>query len=177
MFLPCVNELVRDTFNDSYLLARWGKELEVKLADEIEKNLPEEAKYRLSLYSSLDTFDLSMKDLQAEEFIQSSKDMSVELLVSIKVPNEPDVSIYSEGIYNLYKLIQGFGTEGYRVSIGFVDESEDISDFLRTAFVNNIGWDNLNAKMYGVIYIDEIFIDKITNVDDVVERYKTMEER
>ncbi|MFA9559951.1 hypothetical protein ACERII_21805 [Evansella sp. AB-rgal1] len=167
----------KGTFNDSYLLARWGKELEVNLAEDIEKNLPEGAEYRVFLRSAADTFDESMNDLQAEEFIQSNQDMAVVLLVSIKVLNEPDVEAYSEGIYNLYKLIQGLGTERYRVSVGFLDESEDISNFLKTAFVNNIGWDNLNAKMYGVAYIDERFKDSITNSDAVVERYKTMEER
>ncbi|MFA9559954.1 hypothetical protein ACERII_21820 [Evansella sp. AB-rgal1] len=167
----------KGTFNDSYLLARWGKELEVKLAADIKKNLPEGAEYRILLRSAGNTFDESMNDLQAEEFIQSNQDLAVVLIVSIKVSNEPDVSIYSEGIYNLYKLMDGVGTEVFMVSIGFVDESEDISDFLRTTFVNNIGWDNLNAKVYGIISIDERFKDMINNEDAVADWYESMEER
>lgn len=164
-------------FNDSYLLARWGKELEVKYAEEIKRNLPEGTEFRIFLRSAGDTFDESMKNLQAEEFIQSNKDMAVVLLVSIKVADEPDREAYSEGIYHLYHLMEGVGTDVFMVSVGFVHESDDISEFMRTAFVNNIGWNNLNARVYGVISIDERFKEMINDANAVTEWYESMEER
>ncbi|ADU31798.1 hypothetical protein [Evansella cellulosilytica] len=166
----------KTSYNDSYLLARWGRELEKKFSQKIENELPGNADYRIFIHSGVGTFDKTMVDYDPEEFIEVvNGDLSIELKVSIKVPHEPDLNLYSEGIYNLFQMIQSLGSRRYLFSIGFVDENEDTTEFIRTSFTNNIGWRSLNRKVYGTINLDHRFSEEIRNSNDVVERYKTKE--
>ncbi|ADU31799.1 hypothetical protein [Evansella cellulosilytica] len=166
---------VQETYNDGFLLANMGKKLEIQLAEEIEQNIPEGAQYRVYVRTYDGSFEERMKD--PKEFIEIvNGNLSIELIVSIKVENDPDLNLYSEGIYNLYELVKGLGAQRYITSIGFVDENEDITEFIRTSYTNNIGWQNLNNKVYGVIILDHRFSEETSDINTIIERYRPIEE-
>lgn len=142
-------------FKDNFIQAKWAEELKEQLSSEIEKELPPGTPYKIQLLISSKDIDKSMADMPVQEYLDKNKDLSVVLLAGIKTDAEPEVEKYKENIYNLYQLMKGLGTTGYSVTIGFVDESEDISDYVRTSYINNISWSNLDAKVYGDITIDE----------------------
>jgi hypothetical protein len=142
-------------YYDNYVLAKWAEELKENLAPEIEKELPEGSPYKILIYISPEKYDKSMVDLSFDDYLKGNKDISIVLKTGIKEMGHPDVTEYNQGIYNLYSLLKNMGVDGYTVSIGFVDQSEDVSDYLRTSYVNNIPWTNLKAKIYGEIIIDE----------------------
>jgi hypothetical protein len=59
------------------------------------------------------------------------------------------------------------------VSVGFVDESEDISDYIRTSNINNIPWSNLKANVYGTIMVDNL--TGINSPDEIAQHYDKSE--
>jgi len=140
---------------DSYIPAKWGQELQSKLADSIENELPEDSPYKLTFHVNSKEFEPSMASMTVDEYLSQNKNVRVVLTAGIKSSGEPDVKAYSQGIFNLYNLLKGLGVESYIVSVGFVDSSEDISEYIRTINVNNMGWSNLNAKVYGELGLDE----------------------
>ncbi|MDR4889951.1 hypothetical protein RGU12_20865 [Fredinandcohnia sp. QZ13] len=143
-----------DVYWDNYIAANWGKELKQDLAEDIEKHLPADSEYKVSVEPYSANFeDASLKDMSIQDFLKNDPDAKVSLTVGIKTEGEPDVNQYSEGIYQLYELLKGLGTSQYVVSVGFVDKSEDISDYIRTSYVNNTPWTNLDMKVYGGINV------------------------
>ncbi len=142
-------------FKDNFVQAKWAEELKEKLSAEIEKELPPGTPYKIQLFIPSKGIEKSMAEIPVQDYLDRNKDLSVVLLAGIKTAAEPEVEKYKENIYNLYQLLKGLGTTGYSVTIGFVDESEDISDYVRTSYINNISWSNLDAKVYGNITIDE----------------------
>ncbi|PIB65662.1 hypothetical protein, partial [Pseudomonas sp. 2822-17] len=59
-------------------------------------------------------------------------------------------------------------------TVGFVDEKEDVSNYMRTSFVNNIGWYNLNAKVYGHLTVGDN--NQLESSEDIAAFYQTFEE-
>ena len=138
---------------DTYLPAKWAQELQEKLKVDIEKELPANSEFKLVL--SRTSFNESMADMSINELIEQNKNMGVDLVVGIKTAGEPDINQYSQGLYNLYNLLKSLGLKNYLISVGFVNNSEDISEFIQTSYVNNMSWSNLDATVYGELGIDE----------------------
>ncbi|WP_041808389.1 hypothetical protein [Evansella cellulosilytica] len=165
----------KTSFNDSYLLARWGKELEDKLQLKASEHLPDNSEYRITLRATPDKYDSSMVNKSVDDFIlHSDGDVTVTLVVAIKTNEKPSVSEYSEEIYHLYELIKDVSSKRYAVSVGFVDEKDDISNYMTNVFVNNIGWDNLNAKVYGVLNLNNT--QNVSNYESVIDYFRQIEE-
>ena len=139
---------------DNYLLAKWGYELQQKLESDIAKELPEGTLFKVN-FSINSQLDESMMDMSVEDYLSKYNDARVSLIAGIKTSGEPDIDQYSEGIYNLFQLFKGLGTELYVISVGFVDQSEDISEYIQTSFVNNLPWSNLKGKVYGEVNVDD----------------------
>ncbi|RFB14912.1 hypothetical protein DZB84_15900 [Bacillus sp. HNG] len=140
---------------DDYLPAKWGYELHQKLETDIAKELPEGTEFKVNLSAGNDQYDETMADMSVDEFLSENKDVKVSLTAGIKTTGEPDINQYSEGIYNLFQLLKGLDVELYVISVGFVDESEDITEYIRSSFVNNLPWSNLKAKVYGEVNVDD----------------------
>ncbi|MFS0864999.1 hypothetical protein [Fredinandcohnia sp. 179-A 10B2 NHS] len=140
---------------DDYLSAKWGYELQQKLYDDIAKELPEGSNFKVTLAAGTDQYDESMKNMSVDDYLQTNKNVRVEIIAGVKTASEPDINQYSEGIYNLFNLLKGLGVERYILSVGFVDQSEDITEYIQTSFVNNLPWSNLNAKVYGEVNVDD----------------------
>ncbi len=137
---------------DTYLPAKWAQELQEKLKVDIEKELPLGAPYKVILRNTGTDPDLMGKSV--EEILQFNKNVNVSIIAGIKTNDSPDVSQYSQNLYNLFNLMKSLNTEQYVLSVGFVDESEDISEFINTAYTNNIPWSKLEKKVYGEVNVD-----------------------
>lgn len=142
-----------EEYVETYLPAKWSQELQEKLKADIKKELPPNTEFKLVL--SKTNFNESMADISVDGLLEQNKDMGVDLVVGIKTPGEPNIKQYSQGIYNLYNLLKSIGLENYLISVGFVNESEDISEFIKTSYVNNMAWSNLDGTVYGELGIDE----------------------
>ncbi|MCM3668158.1 hypothetical protein M3181_03970 [Mesobacillus maritimus] len=140
-------------FVETYIPAKWASELQTMLEEDISKELPEGAEFKVNLRNT--NFNESMSELSVDEFLAENKNVTVSVIIGIKTEGKPDVDQYSQGIYNIYNLVKNLEVKKYVVSVGLVDESEDISDFIRTSYVNNITWSNLDAKVYGEVNVDE----------------------
>lgn len=141
-------------YYDTYVLAKWGGELKDSLKGMMEKELPG-SPYNVYIRAEDGTYDPSMLDTPFKDYLELSKDISIVLIAGIYTLEEPDVDHYNQSIYNIYHKLKSYGTDRYVVSVGFIDESEDVSDYIRTASVNNIAWTNLDAEVYGYIVFDE----------------------
>jgi hypothetical protein len=178
----------KDVINDNYVPAKWGEELKAKLSAEIEKELPPGTPYKVLLRIAPDQYDHTMAKMSFDEYLKGSNgDFSVALVAGIQTPGKPEVSQYNESIYNLFQVMKSVGSKRYTVSIGFVQENENVSDYVRTSLVNNIAWTNLKAKVYGEVNIDDEFDGEnpskdadpsliLKSPDDVPKHYEPIEE-
>ncbi|MCA1320428.1 hypothetical protein LC085_10955 [Bacillus tianshenii] len=139
---------------DNYVLAKWGEELKAELKEDMESELPN-SPYKVSIMAADDTYDASMLDKPFSDYVKENKNIMIMLTIGVYTSGEPKLEEYSQGIYNMYQKLKEYGTDSYAISVGFVDESEDITDYIRTANINNIAWSNLDAKVYGDISFDE----------------------
>lgn len=174
-------------YYETYVLAKWGEELKISLKSIMEQELPG-SPFKVKVYAKNGTYDASMVDTPFQDYIEkNSKNVRIMITVGIYTDKEPDVSKYSQSIYNIYQEISRYGAERYGVAVGFVQEKEDISDYIRTANVNNIPWSNLDADVYGYLSIDERVnpdnhnprVDKyliLTGPSVVVNHYKKLGE-
>ena len=70
--------------------------------------------------------------------------------------------------------LKTLNVQSYGVTVGFVGQDADITDYIRTSNVNNLQWSNLNAKVYGTIMVDDLA--KITEPSQVEDYYEEFEE-
>jgi hypothetical protein len=176
-------------YYDNYILAKWAEELKKKLAEDIEKELPQGSQYKICVYVSAEKYDSSMQDMSFDEYLNEvTQDIRISLIAGIKMTDQPDINQFNLPIYNLFQIMKSVGTERYAISVGFVDKSEDITDYIRTSYVNNIDWSNYKAKVFGAITIsdrhdpekpDESSMDpsrKITGPDRIEQHYQALED-
>ncbi|MFS0821678.1 hypothetical protein [Bacillus sp. 1P02SD] len=141
-----------DEYVDLYLPAKWANELQKKVEDQIASEFPPETRFKVILRNTGN--DESLKNQSVEEILKTGKNVGVSIIAGIKTSGQPDVNQYSQGIYNVFNLLKGLDTKQYVLSVGFVDESEDIDEYINTAYINNIPWSNLDAKVYGEVNVD-----------------------
>jgi hypothetical protein len=142
-------------YYDTYVMAKWGEELKTSLKGTMEQELAG-SPYKVTVLAEKGTYDASMLDMPFRKFVESNPD-NVRIIVTtaIYTQGKPDAESYSRGIYNIYQDLKNLGAERYTLAIGFADESDEITDYIRTANVNNISWSNVDADVYGEINIDE----------------------
>jgi hypothetical protein len=142
-------------YYDTYVLSLWGEELKESLKGIMEQELPG-SPYKVTVLAADETYNASMANMSFKQYVETNREkLLIMVTVGVYTSGEPNVENYSQGIYNIYQELGKLGADGYALSVGFVDESEDISDYIRTANVNNIAWSNLDADVYGDISIDE----------------------
>jgi len=164
----------KENIYDTYLLARWSNELDKRFKSQIESEFIEDIDYKFSLHIEDKLYDESMKDLPFDEFMNKNQNEGILTLnIAIKVNEQPDVKKYSTAILNVYKLIEEIPMWMVGISVGFVEDSEIIPDYIRTSNFNNISWSNLNANVYGTILFDNS--RNVQTVEDVENRYKELE--
>ncbi|WP_417898823.1 hypothetical protein ABN702_22585 [Bacillus haimaensis] len=174
-------------YYDGYVLAKWGEELKASLKSLMEKELPG-SPYKVIVYATNESYDASMIAMPFQEFIENNrKEVRLVIVAGVYTDGAPDVESYKESFYNIYQEMQKYGAEQYTIDAGFVEKSEDISDYIRTAGVNNIAWSNLKAKVYGQLNVDERLNPKnpdpdiaeeyiLTDSDAIVRIYRPYEE-
>lgn len=157
-------------YYDTYVLAKWGEELKASLKPLMEKELPG-SPYKVNVYATNGTYDASMIDKPFQEFIENNrKEVTLVIVAGVYTSGEPDIERYKESFYNIYQEMQKYGAEYYTIDAGFVEKSEDITDYIRTAGINNIAWSNLKGKVYGQLNIDERLNPKNADLD-IAEEY------
>jgi hypothetical protein len=160
-------------FYDTYVLSKWSKELDAKYSDQIKSDFGQEVEYKTLLLAQGDKYDPSMIDIPFSQYVTENKEVDVTVKIAIKTDGEPDISKYAEPVYNLLETLKKENTKFYGVSVGFVDESEDISDYIRTSNINNIPWSNLKANVYGTIMVDNL--TGINSPDEIAQHYDKSE--
>ncbi|MFP7299904.1 hypothetical protein [Neobacillus niacini] len=162
-------------YYDNYVLSKWSNELTEKLKPEISNLLPEDAEYRVLLFVEDGKYDSSMKDMSVDDYLTNvNNEVSIELKAAIKSAGKPNVTDYNESIYQLLQVVKQMNVKSSRVSVGFVDSSVDISDYIRTSSVNNTPWSNLDAKVYAAIMVDKRFA--IADSSQIANYYKEFKE-
>ncbi|MFK9090275.1 hypothetical protein ACJEBI_02100 [Bacillus salipaludis] len=160
---------------DTYIPALWGAELTASLKDKLADQLPKDSLYKVYIDVAGSKYDVSMKEMSAYDYIKNvNKNFMVVLEVAIKTSGEPNLAEYQDGLYQSFEMIKNLQTKYYSLSVGFVDPSEDISDYIRTANVNNLPWSNLKAKVYGHILVDEHV--NINSPDELISNYEAIKE-
>lgn len=156
VFLAQEDKNDKNVINDNYIPAKWSEELKAKLSSNIEKELPPGTPYKVLLRIAPDQYDHTMAKMSFDEFLkEGNNDFRVTLVAGIHTSGKPDLSKYNQQIYNLFNQMKNVGSTKYTLSIGFVDESENVNDYVRTSLINNIAWKNLKADVYGYVNIDE----------------------
>lgn len=140
-----------DEYVDLYLPAKWANDLQKKLEDDISKELPQGTPFKVILHNT--GTDIRQINKPVEEILKN-KGVNVSIIAGIKTSGQPNVESFSQNILNLFNLIKGLNTKQYVLSIGFVDESEDISEYINTSYINNLPWSNLDANVYGEVNVD-----------------------
>ncbi|GHH98743.1 hypothetical protein [Neobacillus kokaensis] len=162
-------------YYDTYVLSKWEYELTKKFEKDIRQIVPGDFEYRVLLYVEKSKYDSSMKDMSVfDYFSKKNNDAEVVINIAAKSPNPPKPEEYYEPVYRLLHLLGKLGVEAYDVSIGFVDSKDDVTDYIRTASINNVPWSNLDAKVYGTIVVDNIA--NITDPSQIEEYYTKFED-
>jgi hypothetical protein len=173
VFLAGESKTQEGGYFDRYPLAKWSNELDQMYKDRVAEEFGSEAEFKTLLYVQGDNYDASMMDMSVQDYFKSNTEALVTLNIGIKTAGEPNVDEYLQGIYSLQQQLKELGIESYGVTVGFVDESEDISDYIRTSNVNNLPWSNLDAKVYGTIMIDNLL--NIDSPAQIKEHYQYIE--
>ncbi|WP_186580075.1 hypothetical protein [Aquibacillus kalidii] len=162
-------------YYDNYVLSIWQNELTKHYKEEISKILTGlDYEYRILIYSQ-DGYNGSNKGMSVFEYLSNNKqDASIALKLAIKESSDPNINNYKGQIYELYKLVNNIDAESSRVSIGVVEKSTGVKDYIRTSEVNNVPWSNMIGKVYGTLTIHKQF--EITDPSQIEEYYRPMEE-
>ncbi|MBT2678667.1 hypothetical protein J7E38_06600 [Bacillus sp. ISL-35] len=175
VFLAGESRSKDDVYYDTYPLSKWSAELDKKYKDKILEQFGKEIEYKTIVSAERDTYDSIKGNISFDEFMQKGiENVDVTIDIAVKTAGEPNVEEYYEPVYNLLNMLKEENTEYYGIAVGFVDESEDISDYIRTANVNNLPWSNLDAKVYGAILVDNL--REINSPQDIADYYEKFEE-
>ena len=160
-------------FYDGYINALWGAELTQNLNDELKGVLPEDSEFKIFVTAPVD--DVSMRNTSIYDYIENvSKDVIVHLVIGVKTENEPNISEYSEDLFKAFEVMRNLQTKYYSLSAGFVGKNEDISDYIRTADVNNVPWSNLKGEVYGELFVDDRL--ELQGPEELINHYEPFKE-
>ncbi|WP_186580069.1 hypothetical protein [Aquibacillus kalidii] len=161
-------------YYDNYILSIWSDELTKHFEKEISEILTGvDYEYRILLYVVGEKYDKTMIEMSVFDYLANvNHDADIILNLAVKENQRPNIDEYSNEIYDLYKLINSTNTESNSVSIGFVDKSTDVKDYIRTSAVNNVPWSNMIGKMYGTLAVHKQF--EISDSSQIAEYYQPM---
>ncbi|QCJ44173.1 hypothetical protein FAY30_20935 [Bacillus sp. S3] len=163
-------------YYDDYIPAIWGGELTKSLQGSLKESLPETSIYKIYVNVAGSKYNLEMKDLPILKYInEENKDIRIVLKVAIKTAGKPNTSDYSDGLYKAFDQLKGLNTTFYSFSVGFVDQSEKIDEYIRTSNVNNLPWSNIEGKVYGHLQVNQDITD-INSPADLMKYYTPAEE-
>jgi hypothetical protein len=159
---------------DTYVLAKWGEELEKTMEQEVKKQIPDVSDFKFYLRIADSKYDEGMMDTSIYDYLKNiNKEAEVVLVAAIKTSGQPDIKTYDEGLFNLYQKLKSLNTEFFTLSVGFVENSMNSDDYIRTSNVNNTPWSNLNG-VYGAVVVNDSF--QISKPEDMNEYYEVYEE-
>ncbi|WLR55344.1 hypothetical protein LC048_24295 [Mesobacillus subterraneus] len=144
------------------------------MEQEVKKQIPDVSDFKFYLRIADSKYDESMMDTSIYDYLRNiNKEVDVVLVAAIKTSGQPDINTYNEGLYNLYQKLKSLNTDFYTLSVGFVEDSMNSDEYIRTSNVNNTSWTNLKY-VYGAVVIMDGF--QISNPEDINEYYIVYEE-
>ncbi|WP_214909822.1 hypothetical protein [Bacillus sp. ISL-55] len=159
---------------DTYILAKWGEELEETMEQEVKKQIPDVSDFKIYLRIADSKYDESMMDTSIYDYLKNiNKEVDVVLVAAIKTSGQPDIKPYNEGLYNLYQKLKSLNTDFYTLSVGFVEDSLNSDEYIRTSNGNNTPWSNLKG-VYGAVVVNDSF--QISKPEGMNEYYEVYEE-
>ncbi|WP_121610595.1 hypothetical protein [Mesobacillus foraminis] len=142
-------------FYDRYPLAIWSSQLDETFRTGVEEGFGKGTEFKTLLYIEGSKYNGGMIHMDFQDYFENvNNEALITLNIGVKTAGEPEIEKYAEAIFKLMQQLKELNVKNYGVTVGFVDESEDISEYIRTSNVNNIAWSNLDAKVYGTIMVD-----------------------
>jgi hypothetical protein len=174
VFIAYESSKDKNTFYDNYPLAKWAEELRNKNSKAVSSMFSEEILFKIILNASYDKYDANMVNMDALEYLITNNDVNLTFKIAVKASGSPDIEKYQEQLFQLFNMVKAVNTTEYAISVGFVDDKEDFTAYIKTAGVNNIAWSNLKTKVYGYITVDET--KTVKSAADLIKFYKQVEE-
>ncbi|MFF2448933.1 hypothetical protein ACFVSW_17770 [Neobacillus sp. NPDC058068] len=163
-------------YYDEYIPAIWGDELTRSLKDSLKRSLPQASIYKIYVNVAGSKYNVNMKELSIINYVkEENKDIRIVLKVAIKSQGKPNLEEYSDGLYKAFEEIKSLNTTFYGLSVGFVDQSEDINEYVRTSNVNNLPWSNLAGNVYGYLLVNQN-VNDINSPNDLMKYYTPVKE-
>ena len=150
---------------DNYNLAKWSYELDSEINEMVKRNLGNNVDSKVFIYSSSEQ---EYENISAKEYLNLENDNArLSLDLGIEINNPSEIENYYDGIYNVFEDLKLYNTKKYNITVGFVDDINDIKnqEYLRLAGPSNIIWENVDSKVYAQMRIT--YVDDIQNVDDI----------
>lgn len=161
-------------YYDRYPLAIWSSQLDAIYRAGVEEGFGKGTEFKTMLYVQGSKYDGDMIDMDFRDYFNNvNNEALVTLNIGVKTAGEPDPEKYAEAIYQLLQQLKELNVKNFGVTVGFVDEGEDISEYIRTSNVNNIAWSNLDAKVYGTVMVDNTM--EISSSSQIKEYYQQVE--
>ncbi len=163
-------------YYDNYVLSIWQDELTRHYDEKISEILVGmDYEYRVLLYVLGENYDKTMKSMSAFDYFETeNNEGSLTFSVAIKTSDSPDIKEYKKAIYELLQLANAINVKTTGVSIGFVHNSADVKDYIRTSAINNTPWSNMVGEVYGTVTLDNRL--DINSPDKVEEYYEKLAE-
>lgn len=175
VFLAGESRNKEGVYYDTYILSRWSNSLDQLYRDKVTQAFNEDVEFKSMLFVEEEKYNSEKKDSSVKEFLQKDDNSALLTLnIAIQSDGEPEVDQYLEPVYELLNELKKSNAKYYGVTVGFVDRSENVMDYIRTSNVNNIDWSNLDAKVYGTIRVDDSM--EISDPEQIKEYYQLIEE-
>ncbi|WP_415813615.1 hypothetical protein [Mesobacillus thioparans] len=161
-------------YYDTYILSVWSNQLDQLYKDKVNQAFNEDVQFKTMLFVEEEKYTAEKKDSSVTDFLQTEDNGALFTLnIAVKTDGEPEVEKYLEPVYQLLNELKESNAKYYGVTVGFVNRSENVSDYMRTSNVNNIDWSNLDAKVYGTIMVDDSM--DISSPEQIKEYYQPQE--
>jgi hypothetical protein len=174
VFLAGESRNEEGVYYDTYILSRWSNQLDQLYKDNVNQAFNEDVQFKTMLFVEEEKYSAEKIDSSVTDFLQRENNGALLTLnIAVKTNGEPEVDQYLEPVYQLLNELKNSNAKYYGVTVGFVDSSEDVTDYMRTSNVNNIDWSNLDAKVYGTIMVDDSM--DIDSPEQIKEYYQPQE--
>ncbi|WP_226679103.1 hypothetical protein [Mesobacillus jeotgali] len=161
-------------YYDTFILSIWSNQLDQLYQDKVKQAFNEDVEFKTMLFVEEEKYAEEKKDSSVTDFLQRDDNGALLTLnIAVKTDGEPEVEKYLEPVYELLNELRESNAKYYGVTVGFVDSSENVSDYMRTSNINNIDWSNLDAKVYGTIMVDDSM--DISSPEQIKEYYQPLE--
>ena len=156
---------------DTYVQAQWSVELTQRLLPEVQEALGPDVLLRVYPLVAQDRLPAAGQELPTfAEFVDTTSDCTVVIVVAIQSGTDAAaLERVSRGLGRVYALAESLGAERYSVAAAIVDDLAAVQEHVRTAAVNNTGWQNAGDAVRAYAILDSANLP--TGPDDIWARF------